>query len=501
MKRRTWALSALALCPAVAYLTDSSPVAASNACSTYEACVSRIQNEHALSCQEAKHEDRNADCPPLSPQYITHLCGAAPNCGPVEGTVTPKFIVTSVIYAPPGSANKGGGSSVDYGSSSTTGVTTSVGSSFKSDYSLKASLSLSDPVALGISLASEQFDVTTSTSSTNSSSSSLDVKKTTSYDVKVPGPSTDGVDHDFDEIWVLLNPVVGVVAQGNSANWVVGMNGRTIPQYAKVAWLKNPSTMPPNVAQAFASAGCTTADFATMLARDPFANRRLITPPGPGLQTPPDPARYTLLDEIPYEPDASGPTQQYALKNDNTATQQASSNDSYAVGMSFSASAGFSDWIKASLTTSSTWTWTDTASSSNSQDQAQSATASITSPSPAYGGSVDMQIYWDGIYGTYLFVPADASSPSITGVVEVASRVVPGAPVVVTVGGHHIRAFTDRNGVYRVSGLPQGPVQVSYGTSTQTATVGRAPTTVSFGGTGPARGVPGGVPGQNQLRR
>ncbi|HTQ48536.1 MAG TPA: carboxypeptidase-like regulatory domain-containing protein [Polyangiaceae bacterium] len=484
----SWALHALALCPALAYLTDSpSAAAATQTCSGYSSCVSHLQSTHASTCAEARREDKNASCPPLTSQYIAQVCGPAPNCAPVSGTVTPKFIVTNVVYAPPGSANKGGGSNVDYGSSSTTGVTTSVGSSFKSDYGISASLSLSDPVALGISLASEQFTVSTSTSSTSGSQSSLDVKKATGYDLKVPGPATDGVDHDYDEIWVLLNPVVGIVATGNTGHWVVGMNSRTVPQYAKVAWLKNPSSMPANVAQAFANAGCTTADYATMLARDPFADVRRVTPPTINSEpAAPDPTRFTLLDEIPYEPDATGPTQQYSLKNDTTATQQTTNNDSYTVGMSFSASAGLADWIKLSLTATSSWTWTDTSSSSNSQDQTQSASATIASPSPAYGGTVDMQIYWDGVYGTFLFVPYNASNPILTGVVEAMNRPVPGADVVITVGNHRVHAYADRHGVYRVSGLPAGSAQITYGGNTQTATVGRGTVKVNFGATAPS---------------
>jgi len=478
----SWALHALALCPALAYLTDSPPASAANlTCSAYSSCVSNLQNNHTAACAEARRENKNAACPPLSSQYIAQACGPAPNCAPVSGTVTPKFIVTNVIYAPPGSANKGSGSSVDYGSSSTSGVTTSVGSSFKSDYSLSASVSLSDPVALGISLGSEQFGVSTSTSSTSGSTSSLDVKKTTSSDVKVPGPPTDGIDHTYDEIWVLLDPVIGVQATGNTGYWVVGMNSRTVPLYAKVGWLKNPSTMPANVAQAFANAGCTSQDFATMLAQDPFAGTQVLRPTAIASQPTPDPTRYTWISEIPYEPDASGPSQLYGLKNDTTTTQGTSNSDSYTVGMSFSASVGFSDWIKASLSASSSWTWTNTSNSSNSHDQTQSASFTMVSPSPSYAGTaVDMQVYWDGVYGTFLFLLADTSNPVLTGTVEAMSRPVPGADVVVTVGGRRIHAYADSHGVYRIARLPSGPVQISYGGNTQTATVSGTTTKVNF---------------------
>ncbi|HEX8793273.1 MAG TPA: carboxypeptidase-like regulatory domain-containing protein [Polyangiaceae bacterium] len=474
MKHRSWAFTALALVPGIAYLTDAPTASAAPTltCSTYPTCVSNLQNTHLADCAEARRENKNAACPPLSAQYIANVCGPAPNCAPITGTVRPKFLVTSIVYAPPGSANKGGGSNVDYGTSSTTGVTTSSGSSFKSSYGVKSSLSLS--AGTGFNTSSLDVSVSASTSSSSENDNTLDVKKTTGFDLKVPGPQADGVDHDSDEIWVLLSPLVAVTAVGQSVQWEVGMDSRTVPQYATVAWLKNPSTMPANVAQAFAAAGCTAADFATMLARDPYASLAATATP--------DPTRYTLVDTFTYEANGDGPSQVYTLKNDTTVTTKTTNTDSYTLGVTITGSDSFLSFIKASLSLSSEWTWTDTSSSSNSQDNSQSASASVASPSPAYTtGATDIQVYWDGIYGTFLFVPYTASNPTLTGVVTLPTgQPAVSADVVVQVGSKRVHALTNRKGMYRVSGFPAGAAQVSYGGRTQAVTLGRATSKVDF---------------------
>ena len=123
----------------------------------------------------------------------------------------------------------------------------------------------------------------------------------------MPGPHAPltGINHDFDVILLWINPAANVSLPGpTSLLW----NGFTfdpndpvnevdvVPVY--VSWLKDPSLMPPGVRQALSrewaddtsdgsGRGLTDADFANILARDPFANGSADI----------DPTRFVLTGE------------------------------------------------------------------------------------------------------------------------------------------------------------------------------------------------------------
>jgi hypothetical protein len=453
-------LTLVTLVPAAAALADSVPASAG----TYQSCVANLQSEHLAVCKEARQENIHAACPPLSQLEIQRVCGTAPV--PVNGVLHPKFTVVSVIYSPPGSSNKGGGSSVDYGQGTTIGVTESVGSSFKQDLSTSASTTLGTPVT-----GTVDFTITASSSDTTGQSASLDIKKSSTSDVNVAGPATDGIDHQQDEIWMLLSPVVNVQAIGNAVTWSMGMDNNTVPQFVRVAWLNNPSSMPAAVAQTLAAHGITSADYPTILARDPFSGKvrpvDSLRPPSP-----PDPVRFALIDSLTYEPDSNQTTQTYALKSDTTNTTGSTASDSFSLGIQVGVSGGFADWLKVSLKDGVNWTWTNTASSSQSSDASQTATAKIVNPSLAYTGPTDVLVYWDTVYKTFLFFPP-TGSPVLTGfIANINGQPAQAADVVVTVGGKKVHAFTDSKGVYRVYNLPSGAASVTANGVTQSATLG-----------------------------
>ena len=454
--------------PIAAGLADTSTASAE----THQACVARIQAEHLAICQEARRENIHATCPPLTAADIQRQCGSAPV--PVNGSLRPKFTVVSVVYSPPGSANKGSGSSVDYGSGSTIGVSESATSTFKNDFGVTASATLGSPVT-----GSFQFDISASSTDTSSSTTSLDIKKQQSFDINVAGPSADGIDHDQDEIWVLLTPVINVQAVGSSVTWSEGMDSGTVPQFARVGWLRDPSTMPAGVAQTLAAHGVTPADYPTMLARDPYSAKPRpvdnVRPPAP-----PDPSRFLLQDLLTYEPDSSQTTETYALKSDTTNTSSTTGSDSFSIGFTATASVGFTDWLKVGLKDSSTWTWTNSATSSNSADVSQSATAKIVNPSLAYGGPTDIAVYWDTVYRTFLFFPV-SGAPVLTGLIQDASgQPSAAADVAVNVGGRTVHAFTNKKGVYRVYGVPSGNATVSALGTSRAATLGSTTTKVDL---------------------
>jgi hypothetical protein len=171
-----------------------------------------------------------AACPPgtevkciINGQPGTKVCGPQgfSSCVPdetgppvVEIVITVPYRVMTVIYAPPGTKGGRSSSSVSYGNSSTTGTTTTTSDSFKNDFSISASGSTNppSPVVIGFGASFEW-----AYSSTDSKA--IDIKKTISSTITANGPSVDGVDHDRDQIWLLLRPRLDFYIQGNSVMW------------------------------------------------------------------------------------------------------------------------------------------------------------------------------------------------------------------------------------------------------------------------------------------
>src|SRR5689334_12615673 len=128
--------------------------------------------------------------------------GLAISAAAQSGIVKPKYIVVSVIYAPPGQL-----SSVNYGSSTILGTSTQFDHSFSKGTTIEASVTIGkikdDNNPSGTGGGTESF------TQTQESSSSVAINKTTSSDIVVQGPvdSTQGINHDYDVILVWINPV------------------------------------------------------------------------------------------------------------------------------------------------------------------------------------------------------------------------------------------------------------------------------------------------------
>jgi hypothetical protein len=393
------------------------------------------------------------------------LANALPNCNQVPlplgcgggeplpvttqtGSAPIKYMVLSVLYSPPGSSTGGGKSMADYGSSSATGVSTSSTSSFKQTYGVKAS------AGAGLVSASVGFSAGLETST----SDQVSVTKTSSMDIKVAGPNTDGIDHNQDLIYLWLNPMVNVSVTGNNIAWSLSDNttlgANMVIQYVYVGWLKNPASMPLGVSAALAAAGITSADYPTILARDPFANGSTAI----------DPARFRLTNTtFPYEPPftagAMVPAQTYTVGNDLTDKSSTTSTDSYT--LSIAASGGYNlGVVKATLDISASWTWTNTTSYGLSTESKQSSSVTIAGPSPSYKGATNIDVYYDTIYNSFLYAFQPLSTLSTRNVEASVSGTVAGATpnqaVVLTIGGQTFRTYTNAKGAYFFYKTPAG---------------------------------------------
>ncbi len=384
-----------------------------------------------------------------SPPFVVQ-----PSNQPQSGAGTAKYYVLSIIYAPPGTNGGHASSSVEYGSSSTLGTTVSVDSSFTGALNIGVSL-----------VAGLVGDFGISDSDTNTSS--LEIRKSTTNTVACAGPGHDGIDHDADIFVLWLNPQVDVtVDPADNLNWQLGVNGPTmIIQRVYAKWLKDPATMPPGVRAELGSAGLTSADYATILNVDPFT----------GGQTVIDPQRFTqITHSFPYAPPLGPtdpvPTTKQSQTNSFAYGTGRKSTLQYSVGLNYKQS-GENGFKKDVFTADGKLTWTNSEADATSVQSTESATVTVGGPAFGYTGPTDVLVYWDNLFGTFMFTFA-TTLPSISGVIhDKAGKPWPHNLVTFTVGSKTFTTYTDPSGAYRFYNLPHhvvntGNIIVHGGTST-----------------------------------
>lgn len=343
---------------------------------------------------------------------------ATATLGPISGILSPKYIVLAVTYAPPGAS-----SYVNYSNSTSQSTSTSVSKTFTDQTSLSVTMGAS--TNFGIFAADTSATASTSYSQEKDSSSSVALSTTTTYGRQIPGPSSSaqGVNHAYDIIWVWLNPLVNMsINPDNSLNW----NGYSydssdinemdiVPLY--VTWLQNPQTMPADVVNVLArswdtsgTGGLTTADYATILARDPMLNASF----NPNTDAS---GRFDLQagHDFNYVPPPAGGqpvTETYSLSTQATSTAGQGSSDTYQVGLGFDLkfkTGLFFAKVKTEIKVDNTATWVNKWSSLSTSTSGQQASLSVTGPATSdnYTGPTRFEVWRDNVYGTFMFYPVN----------------------------------------------------------------------------------------------
>jgi hypothetical protein len=376
----------------------------------------------------------------------------------------PSYIVVDVIYAPPG----GSGSMVSYQAGGNTQFTSSLSHSFKEGNTVSATF-MGDEVAPG-------SGATYDWNRTKTDSHSLDVRKSWTSTRTVFGPGGDGINHDYDEIWLWLCPAVDVtVTSVSSADWTLS----SAPSLPNPCFPKVPAgvnvvapffagkftgsiPLDADEIKMFNDAGVSPNDFPEILRHDPLAS-----------VSAPDPARYIPLNyTCPYKP-APGtkdkPNQcihNVMNSTTNTMGSQVTTIKTITASAGPQISLGV---LKLQLKDQLTLTWTNSTSESNAIGTTQMATLTIGGPAPGYAGPELFQVYQDVIYGNYTFIPLEFFQLrlSFKGILR-ASNGTPLASSEVTVAngiGYH--TFSDPNGEYRFFGDIKGPIEKFYSGSTR----------------------------------
>jgi hypothetical protein len=329
-----------------------------------------------------------------------------------------KFQILGVDYAPPGSK-----SFTNYGNSTVRGTSTMDAGTFTTSTGYSASL-MAGLNFLGLAKGVVTATYSNSYSQENDVSSSIAITSTTANTDIVNGPASSavGVDHDYDVVWVWINPmasaVVGpgkVVFTGYSYNNADDAHEmELIPLY--VYWLKAPSTIPAAVASRLARSwdtsgvgGLTASDYASILAADPFS----VAGYNPNTDTG---YRFDLQggQTFSYEPPPPGGqpiTEQYTASTQTTSTQGQGAKNTSMVGFSIDFSTGVTIFAEfgADVKISNSYTTTDQWSSAINSIIGKTAALSITGPATSdnYTGPTTMQVWRDNIYGSFMFYPVN----------------------------------------------------------------------------------------------
>lgn len=309
-----------------------------------------------------------------------------------QGTVRPRYHINTLIYAPPGSRNDSPDlppSSVTYSDGSTTGTTNSVTKSFTQG--VTASASVSFPAESG-SLSAEW-----SKSTTESSTDSVAINKSRGDSISQDGSREhDGIDHSSDKFVLWLNPkLTGYTDNLGNVEWEVGVDGEIMKIIdVTVAELQNPSLMTSSKKNALDVAGLTAEDYEEILSTNGFLNT----------DRPIDLDRYIPCNKtIDYTNDRD--RHGHGISGTQTGTISTSQLSqrvlSNSTAVSYSVKAETSGFVSTSVGVN--FSWTNTNESGSSEETTQTATYSISPPSPEWGGSAMIYVYWDRIFQTFAF--------------------------------------------------------------------------------------------------
>ncbi len=405
---------------------------------------------------------------------------------PVSGIVFGKYLILTVVYAPPGTTapqtttGEQSFSQVSYESDSTTGTTTTNSSSFKQDYQVSLKSDCADVCFLNGGVSFEYTENKTH-------SNSLSVNKKTSSVITDPGPVEDAVDHNFDQIWLFLHPKFDVTISGTNINWTLDPDQSAgLVQYLYAGQLKDPSKIAPGVLKDLQAAGITPDDYKVILSADPLAQclpvvieeaRSPRPPGGPPLpvlcQTPaPTAPRYVPTNiNLPYDPPfAPGepvPLQTYSIDNSSVTTNTDSVENDYSIGVTVSLNQfTFLSLFAASLTTQDTWTWQDITTTATQTGTEQKASLTMGGPAYGYSGPANMDVYYDTLYMTFAFVPNELSPDALHGTISSSQgKPVVGQLVTATAAGVKYRTYANAKGEYHFSKRFTGPIDVQTGSA------------------------------------
>jgi hypothetical protein len=413
------------------------------------------------------------------------------------GFVNPKYMVLNVQYSPPGAS-----STVDYGTTTNVGTSSSLMNMFSTSdmTTLTVSLTLGKMAgsgggggddggggdgatpAPGVNPVTGAFSDSLSNTWTEEQDSSLSVSfdKSSGSDVVVKGPATNavGLDHTNDKIVIWLNPVAAYQITGTRVNlsgYYFDTTDNVVNDFdtvtLSVAQCLNPSLITNNtqlnqLMRAWAqdevdgsAPGITAQDLLNIVKADPFSTAGYSI----GTGTCSTDGRYCLDSNInsdiqyasPQE-GGQGNTLVYSEGYMSTVTQGQGAKDTHTSSFTVDDSLTFFGIFKTDLKTTDSYTTTNQWSTTTSQAESNTIKTTIVPPSYAdnYQGPTEFQVYQDNVYGTLMFQPVTFDG-FILGAAPASQSILAGAQTSYTVSTPIAGTFSGSLNL-SVSGLPTG---------------------------------------------
>jgi uncharacterized membrane protein len=444
--------------------------------------------------------------------YAVPIGSGAADVPVYSGYVNPKYLIMGVTYAPPGAQ-----SYVSYAATNFVGNTSKNSSSFSQNYTESVSLGggTCDSQAGDVSGFQGGVCVTGSQSNawtlTSNSSNTITTSKQTALTVQTPGVPTpySPVDHDYDIIWLWLNPVVTFSVPGTNTSsagtitwtgygydyndplheidvWPIyvgylnGDFGPLDPQDANAlarTWVTTQTFAPGQ------GPGITSADYPNILGADPFAKNPgyLVTlASGTNPPTTTD-GRFTQAgvngvapQTIPYKQAPPGSTTglNELYQNTYVQTSELGQGGSYTYTMGFGleekfGASFFGLGVIYDFKQNWNFTWEDTWQNTVTNTTTTVDTLSITGPPcpapvapcvPQFTEPHDFAVYEDNLYGTFMFWPNPYFS--IGPVTPAAPTVVQGKSTNLALPSAANAGYAGTLSGFSVTGLPSGATSV-----------------------------------------
>jgi len=404
-------------------------------------CLGDANGASAVSACQATYRNTMNAC-----TAAYNACSASQG---VIGYINPKFIVLGVTYAPPG-----GSSYVSYAASTSVGTTNTITTTASDSKTISVSS------IRGVSLGGYFGGAVKTTNSTTETETSTDGKSVTlnwgtgntvqTYGVPVvpyQGVFTSSVDHDYDIVYVWLNPVMVFNATDSSITWngygydandqngmdIIGiylgyLNGDFGAMPAQITNLTNRAWAAGQTYAAGQSAALNSGDFAVIASVDPFNNSNYgynyigSAPPTPSTAD----GRFTLsacnsgnsvsfTQAAPLQsPSVVSCTLSYSNTSASSQSVKVANSVTYSIDIALStsflakwqSSFGYSYTLATSTEVVNSVSSTTSSSSVAYIEGLACGASSSTGPCvPAYTGPTQFNIYQDNMYGTFMFAP------------------------------------------------------------------------------------------------
>ncbi len=461
--------------------------------------------------------------------YFLSATGSTGSIQSASGYLNPKYKIMGVTYAPPGGNTN---SSVSYADTNFVGNTSTNGNSFSKNFTFSISVcgatgtaSCGDQGNPGGGMFGFGGGVAVTGSESNAwtwgstSSSTITTSKQTTLTQNTPGTPNvyEPVDHDYDIVWVWLNPVAlftivpskTATCTGTSTclywngygyDWndpahtidvrpiYVGyLNGDFKYPNGNACYATDPGCDPGDASalsrnwvttQTFGSgqtAAITSTDLVNICAADPFCpNPNYLVTLESGV-TPPTTTdqRFSLSEgatqDFSYAQaglgSTKGETEIYNQQYSTTTSQSQGGSYTYAQGFGLEEKFTvefFWQELSVDIKQTSMLTWMDTWQNTVTNTKTQTDIATITGPPcpsttapcvPAYSEPGEFTVYQDNLYGTFMFWPNPYFSTYVTPATQMVKA---GSVTTFQIPTAANAGYTGSLTSFNVTGLPSG---------------------------------------------